>query len=951
MATEYEELRLNVSLVDNVSSALERIKSSLQNLGGGPSGAGMDRLKRQSQELTGTIKGLTGGFGEAATAIGKFAGPVGLAAGAVVGLGVAVAKALSGLRDYANEMDRLGKMATQTGLSAGQIKSMSEAMERSGISADKATANLSGLAGAMADIGRANSELRQKLLAGAGQGSDRAQMEMLLGELGRVANNPEAFANRVRQAMDEIYDAVLARTGSSTRAAEARDKFSREFGAPDLKHFRGEFQAMTREQAVALEASIRDANEFNAVTARIGQSWGKITDTISSVVLPAATAVLKPLANELADIASAFESIGNALKNLSPPQWFAKIGEVAKGQIAGSGIIAGIGAGVGAGVGAVGAGVSALGTGAANVGAGVTGAASAAAGGVRGLLPAWAGGVAKKQFGGVISHDMLAMLHEGEEVIPAGQREGGGGGGRLILEQNRQMHELNATTEEQAEQSRQVADELRTLNQYLMSSMAGAGGAAAGGGIRMAGLGGLPGMRGGGGGAYGGGGGYAGAGVGATPRISGTAGGGATPAAWGDSAYGGGATPTTTGMDAGGGASPSATAGPAGDPTVPGALLEQARTVAITSGPGGVDAFMKAQGYPRSGAWCGSFAASVVKSQGLTPPRNPEVASNWRNFGEAVTGQPQAGDVAIRRGARTGGTGSHVTFVQDIDPSTGRFTGFGGNQGGAARASRYATSQFDFRRAPGGGVKPEGSDVGAGGGSSGGGGATASWGGGGKGGDLFNQRAPQLMTELQEDLGLSKHQAAGLVGNLGYESAGFKSLQEGKPIAGAGGFGYAQWTGPRRNEFFKWARDNQLDPKSHEANAGFLKHELRGKHSGFLERLKKTQTLQEATRLTHEKYETPADVQPKYWAQGVKPYKSAAGRLQYAQQAAGLDRGPLDRDMGTEVNHKVEGTGKLTVDVNAPAGTKVQAEGGGLFKNVETNRQVQMAEASEGPAA
>ena len=48
---------------------------------------------------------------------------------------------------------------------------------------------------------------------------------------------------------------------------------------------------------------------------------------------------------------------------------------------------------------------------------------------------------------------------------------------------------------------------------------------------------------------------------------------------------------------------------------------------------------------------------------------------------------------------------------------------------------------------------------------------------------------------------------------------------------------------------------------------------------------------------------------------------------------------------------KVEGTGKITVDVNAPKGTNVGAEGGGLFKNVEVNRQTQMEQARSGPVA
>ena len=47
---------------------------------------------------------------------------------------------------------------------------------------------------------------------------------------------------------------------------------------------------------------------------------------------------------------------------------------------------------------------------------------------------------------------------------------------------------------------------------------------------------------------------------------------------------------------------------------------------------------------------------------------------------------------------------------------------------------------------------------------------------------------------------------------------------------------------------------------------------------------------------------------------------------------------------------KVEATGKLTADIRAPQGTHVGVEGGGVFRNVEVNRQVQMAHARGGPS-
>jgi uncharacterized protein (TIGR02594 family) len=127
---------------------------------------------------------------------------------------------------------------------------------------------------------------------------------------------------------------------------------------------------------------------------------------------------------------------------------------------------------------------------------------------------------------------------------------------------------------------------------------------------------------------------------------------------------------------------------------VPSSILAAARKVALQGGPGAVSQFMASQGYPKAGAWCGEFAASVVTSAGGTPPKNPAVASNWRNWG-SPTDNPQPGDIAVRRGARTGNTGSHVTIVEDYDAKTGAFTGIGGNQGAFER--RFRPGQYDFR--------------------------------------------------------------------------------------------------------------------------------------------------------------------------------------------------------------------------------------------------------------
>lgn len=93
---------------------------------------------------------------------------------------------------------------------------------------------------------------------------------------------------------------------------------------------------------------------------------------------------------------------------------------------------------------------------------------------------------------------------------------------------------------------------------------------------------------------------------------------------------------------------------------------------------------------------------------------------------------------------------------------------------------------------------------------------------------MANNTGTWLAEQLMRDFGLTPGAAAGFAGNLAHESGNFKTLQEINPtVKGSrGGFGWAQWTGPRRRQFESYTEQNRLDPTSREANYGFLKHEL-----------------------------------------------------------------------------------------------------------------------------
>src|SRR3954471_22929580 len=111
----------------------------------------------------------------------------------------------------------------------------------------------------------------------------------------------------------------------------------------------------------------------------------------------------------------------------------------------------------------------------------------------------------------------------------------------------------------------------------------------------------------------------------------------------------------------------------------------------------------------------------------------------------------------------------------------------------------------------------------------------------------FENLAPRVMDDLIFDFGLTPEQASGVVGNLGAES-GLKAIQERRPVRGRGGFGWAQWTGPRRVAFERWCLERDLDLTSYAANYSFLKAELSGAIPGSdfrhtITQVKKTTTI------------------------------------------------------------------------------------------------------------
>ena len=202
-------------------------------------------------------------------------------------------------------------------------------------------------------------------------------------------------------------------------------------------------------------------------------------------------------------------------------------------------------------------------------------------------------------------------------------------------------------------------------------------------------------------GGFGSGGGAPGGGGGGPP----VTGGGGGPMGMGGTS-GGGGTQGGSGPDAQpGGGTPSSGPGQIpGTGSVPHEVMAEAKNLLQRgASTGQLQQFMASKGYPKAGAWCGEFAASVVKSAGGTPPKGAATASNWLGWGQHVDPKDvQEGDIAVRTRSRFGGrvipgrTGGHVGLVGKVGEKT--FERIGGNQGKpSVDTSRYS-GEYEFRR-------------------------------------------------------------------------------------------------------------------------------------------------------------------------------------------------------------------------------------------------------------
>lgn len=139
---------------------------------------------------------------------------------------------------------------------------------------------------------------------------------------------------------------------------------------------------------------------------------------------------------------------------------------------------------------------------------------------------------------------------------------------------------------------------------------------------------------------------------------------------------------------------------------------------------------------------------------------------------------------------------------------------------------------------------------------------------------LFTDKVQQYHSRLIHDLNITSVQACGVWGNIGGETGGFSALQEKNPLVkgSRGGYGWLQWTGPRRKKYEVWARNKGLDTSLDETNYQYLVYETSTDESHSLVQLRQTTTVEAATET--------------FMKQNLRPgVPNLSGRIDWAKKA------------------------------------------------------------------
>ena len=261
---------MTVTLVDNASAGLTKMREQITGLSSGQAKQSMDAFQRSQKEMGNQLKELaavaTGGTQAVIGMISKF-GALGLVMGAGVNL----------MKQYSESLAAIGRLSKTLGVPAAEIKNVVDQLKAVGASGEEATELVRGFANALVDLNLRGSATYRNLMQHAG--THGQQMQALIKQVETASGLEEqlnivlAAGEKVRQA---AFDEEIARgisVEAARRDAKAREKeFVAQWGVnlevAERTHKR--FINMTAEQRAEYDKIIAQGEQVDGHLQRDG---------------------------------------------------------------------------------------------------------------------------------------------------------------------------------------------------------------------------------------------------------------------------------------------------------------------------------------------------------------------------------------------------------------------------------------------------------------------------------------------------------------------------------------------------------------------------------------------------------------------------------------------------------------------------------------------------------
>jgi hypothetical protein len=319
MATEQEELRLTVTLADNASAGLGKLNEEIKQLGSGASQQHIEKFKRETSELTGKIKSMTGEVGEAFKSLGILRG--GLAAGSA-GLalfGFELVRQSKALIEYSEKIRALNQQARQIGVNPAQLKDTLEQLQAFGISGEEAASSIGAVSARIADLQRVGSQLRLDLMRGAGHDEQSVRnMQAYLDRLTHARDITEQL-NIIREGGEQVYNNARKQGYSEQEAANRRSNFWQMQGYNAALANAGKLKEMSEEEKRLADQRQKSAEALANEWGQVEKKYETLVETLKQPFIPYLVTVLK-MAEGLLDSITGKVNEVEEKKLLRPPQ-------------------------------------------------------------------------------------------------------------------------------------------------------------------------------------------------------------------------------------------------------------------------------------------------------------------------------------------------------------------------------------------------------------------------------------------------------------------------------------------------------------------------------------------------------------------------------------------------------------------------------------------------------